>query len=95
VKIMERRTSENSVMANFGESDKGEVRAEGRAGKARNWSDRGNRTGGYSASTNSSKDTPYAWRYVGKLGRLLLRKTPLLAKNLQFHRDRSRHQSSS
>jgi hypothetical protein len=38
----------------------GEVRAEGRAGKAGTWSDRGNCTGGYSSSTNSSKGTPYA-----------------------------------
>jgi hypothetical protein len=38
----------------------GEVRAEGRAGKAGNWSERGNRTGGYSSSTNSSMGTPYA-----------------------------------
>jgi hypothetical protein len=45
---------------NFAESDKGEVRAEGRAGKAGNWTDRGNRTGGYSSSTNSSRGTPYA-----------------------------------
>ena len=44
-------------------SPKSEVRAEGRAGKARNWSERGNRTGGYSSncsSTNSSTGTPYA-----------------------------------
>jgi hypothetical protein len=44
---------------NFRESDEGEVRAEGRAEKAGNGSDRGNRTGGYS-STNSSMVTPYA-----------------------------------
>jgi hypothetical protein len=46
--------------ANFLELDQGEVRAEGRAGKARNWSERGNRTAGYSSSTNSSRGTPYA-----------------------------------
>jgi hypothetical protein len=46
--------------ANFGESDQGEVRAEGRAGTAGNGSDRGNRTAGYSSSTNSSTGTPYA-----------------------------------
>jgi hypothetical protein len=40
--------------------DQCEVRAEGRPGKAGNCSDRGNRTGGYSSSTNSSTDTPYA-----------------------------------
>jgi hypothetical protein len=45
---------------NFAESGKGEVRAEGRAGKAGNWTDRGNCTGGYSSSTNSSRGTPYA-----------------------------------
>ena len=45
--------------ANFLELRLGEVRAEGRAGKAGNWNDRRNRTGGYS-STNSSTDTPYA-----------------------------------
>jgi hypothetical protein len=47
---------------NFREAPKGEVRAEGRAGKARNWSERGNRTGDYSNcfSTNSSEGTPYA-----------------------------------
>jgi hypothetical protein len=44
---------------NFVELRKGEVRAEGRADKARNWSERGNCTGGYS-STNSSTGTPYA-----------------------------------
>jgi hypothetical protein len=44
---------------NFGELRLGEVRAEGRADKARNWCERGNRTGGYS-STNSSTGTPYA-----------------------------------
>jgi hypothetical protein len=44
---------------NFVELRKGEVRAEGRAGKVRNGSDRGNCTGGYS-STNSSMGTPYA-----------------------------------
>ena len=43
----------------FRESDKGEVRAEARPGKARNWSEGGNRTAGYS-STNSSTGTPYA-----------------------------------
>jgi hypothetical protein len=46
--------------ADFGESDQCEVRAEGRAGKARNWSERGNCMGGYSSSTNSSTGTPYA-----------------------------------
>jgi hypothetical protein len=46
--------------ATFIELRHGEVRAEGRAGKAGNWSERGNRTGGYSSSTNSSTDTPYA-----------------------------------
>jgi hypothetical protein len=49
------------VPSYFGELRLGEVRAEGRAGKARNWSERGNRTGGYSSSsTNSSTGTPYA-----------------------------------
>jgi hypothetical protein len=33
---------------------------EGRARKAGNDSERGNRTGGYSSSTNSSTGTPYA-----------------------------------
>ena len=47
-------------MAKFGESDTGEVRAEGRAGYAGNYSERGNRTGAYSSSTNSSMGTPYA-----------------------------------
>jgi hypothetical protein len=47
-------------MRNFRELRYGEVRAEGRAGKAGNRSDRGNRTRGYSSSTNSSKGTPYA-----------------------------------
>jgi hypothetical protein len=47
--------------ADFRESDKGEVRTEGRAGTARNWSERGICTGGYSSSsTNSSTRTPYA-----------------------------------
>ena len=45
---------------NFAEFAKGEVRAEGRAGKAGNDSKRGNRTAGYSSSTNSSTGTPYA-----------------------------------
>ena len=45
---------------NFVELRKGEVRAEDRTGNEGNWSDRGNCTGGYSSSTNSSTDTPYA-----------------------------------
>ena len=45
---------------NFRELRHGEVRAEGRASKVGNRRDRGNCTGGYSASTNSSKGTPYA-----------------------------------
>jgi hypothetical protein len=47
-------------MPNFGELRYGEVRTEGRAGKGGNWSERRNRTGGYSSSTNSSTGTPYA-----------------------------------
>ena len=47
-------------MPNFGELRKGEARAKSCARKAGNCSDRGNRTGGYSSSTNSSTDTPYA-----------------------------------
>jgi hypothetical protein len=47
-------------LPNFRELRYDEVRAESRAGKAGNWSDRGNRTGGYSSSTNFSTDTPYA-----------------------------------
>ena len=46
--------------ANFRESDIGEVRAEGGPAKAGGWSGRGNHTGGYSSSTNSSTPTPYA-----------------------------------
>ena len=45
--------------ANFLELRHGEVRAQGRAGKAGIRSDRGNPTRAYS-STNSSKGTPYA-----------------------------------
>jgi hypothetical protein len=47
-------------MAKFAESDTGEGCGESRAGKTGNWSERGNRTGGYSSSTNSSTGTPYA-----------------------------------
>src|SRR5215212_2567906 len=56
------RTSENAVKQKFNirEPDTGEARTDGSAGKARNWSDRGNCTGGYSSSTNSSRGTPYA-----------------------------------
>ena len=53
-------TSEKPQKAKFAERELNEVRAEGRAGRAGNWSDRGNRTGGYSSPTNSSTDTPYA-----------------------------------
>jgi hypothetical protein len=53
-------TSENPIKANFVELRYGEVRAEGRADKAENWSERGSCTGGYSSSTNSSTGTPYA-----------------------------------
>jgi hypothetical protein len=45
---------------NFLELRNGEVRAAGRTGKVGNRSDRGNRTGGYSSSTSSSRGTPYA-----------------------------------
>jgi hypothetical protein len=48
------------VTANFLELRHGEVRGEGCARKAGNCTDRGNCTGGYSSSTNSSTDTPYA-----------------------------------
>ena len=56
------RTSENSVKRKFKfrEPDTGEVRTDGSAGKARNWSARGNCAAIYSSSTNSSKGTPYA-----------------------------------
>jgi hypothetical protein len=45
---------------NFSELRQREVRAEDRAGNAGNRSDRGNRAGGYSSPTNSSRGTPYA-----------------------------------
>ena len=54
-----RLTSEKTYLTNFLELRYGEVRAQGRAGKAGIRSDRGNPTRGYS-STNSSKGTPYA-----------------------------------
>ena len=50
----------SELLMNFRESDKGEVRAEARAAKARYWSERGNCTRGYSSCTNSSMGTPYA-----------------------------------
>ena len=46
--------------AHFLERRLGEVRLKRVAWKAGNWSDLGNRTLGYSSSTNASKGTPYA-----------------------------------
>jgi hypothetical protein len=56
----ESRKSAARGTLNFSELRHGEVRAEDRTGNEGNWSDRGNCTGGYSSSTNSSTDTPYA-----------------------------------
>jgi hypothetical protein len=54
------RVLDRGYALNFGELRQCEVRAQGRTGKARNRSDRGNGGGGYSSPTNSSRGTPYA-----------------------------------